>query len=889
MSARVRWMMRLVTIALAAFGLADVSASQQPSPRTIAAPRRDTIAPRDMIIDSLGVIRWRADGREVALFGANYTLPSASDFRAAGYVGADRRKMIDDDMAHFARMGWDGLRLASWGDWESADTLGNLIANEHLDLLDYLVARARQRGIRMLLTPIQTYDAGWPDALASSAHYPGFSRKYPRDVLGTDPAAIRAQANYLRQFLRHVNPYTGIALKDDPAIVFIEMINEPVHHPEDRARATAYIDTLVAAVRSTGARQLLFHNVSQDFTIADAVERSAVQGVTFGWYPTGLVSGHELRGNYLRSVDDYAPMRDPLLARMPRIVYEFDSADLQTGTMYPAIARAFRGVGAQFASMFAYDMLATASRNLGWQTHHLNLVYTPRKAISAVIAAEAMRRLPAGVGYGSYPANTSFGDFRLYPDSDLAELVATDAFMYTGSTSTLPKDAGALRRIAGVGSSPVVQYEGEGAYFLDYLRDGLWRLEVYPDAESVRDPFESPAPDKVVTRAIYRRWPMTVHLPDLGDAFVVSPLSRGAVRRARASSSRFDVRPGVYILSRKALAGGSLPARVGHLGMSEFRAPPQDDGALAVTVVPHQSYARGTPMRFTATVADSESPDTVALYIRPVGGWFRRYPMQRTAAYRWQGVVPPDSMPEGSYEFAIAVARGRHHTLFPDASSARPGDWDFHARTFWRMVVVAPGNPLRLLDPAVDAPSLAFSRIGDAGRAGLFRVVASNETGNPALHLSLPTRGAWAAESYSTALVVRDRVADRGSDLTAANALRVRLRGISAGSSVQLALVEQDGTAWAAQLTPDTTWTEATVPLSLLVATRVAMLPQGFPGTWNASMGPAAGRGGLGDHLRPTALERVQLTLTRPPGAAPQADRYGVEVESITLVTLPKP
>jgi hypothetical protein len=33
--------------------------------------------------------------------------------------------------------------------------------------------------------------------------------------------------------LRHVNPYTGLALKDDPAIPFIEMINEPVHQPED--------------------------------------------------------------------------------------------------------------------------------------------------------------------------------------------------------------------------------------------------------------------------------------------------------------------------------------------------------------------------------------------------------------------------------------------------------------------------------------------------------------------------------------------------------------------------------------------------------------------------------------------------------------------------------
>ncbi len=55
-------------------------------------------------------------------------------------------------------------------------------------------------------------------------------------------------------------------------------------------------------------------------------------------------------------------------------------------------------------------------------------------------------------------------------------------------------------------------YEGEGIYFLDKVRPGLWRLEVYPDAVPVRDPFEPPSPDKIVTRAISRAWPMTVDL-----------------------------------------------------------------------------------------------------------------------------------------------------------------------------------------------------------------------------------------------------------------------------------------------------------------------------------------------------------------------------------------
>src|SRR5512133_2521133 len=170
------FIMRLRSVAVACTLLAATTANAQRTP----AP-----ANRAVYLDSAGVIRWRDTRAEVALFGANYALPSASDFRAPGYLGLDRKKLVDDDMAHFARMGWDGLRLATWGDWENADSAGNLIANEHLDLLDYVVAKARERGIYMLLTPIQTYDAGWPDSLAKSPTYPGFSRHFQRSVLGT--------------------------------------------------------------------------------------------------------------------------------------------------------------------------------------------------------------------------------------------------------------------------------------------------------------------------------------------------------------------------------------------------------------------------------------------------------------------------------------------------------------------------------------------------------------------------------------------------------------------------------------------------------------------------------------------------------------------------------
>ena len=55
--------------------------------------------------------------------------------------------------------------------------------------------------------------------------------------------------------------------------------------------------------------------------------------------------------------------------------------------------------------------------------------------MSAIIAAEAMHRLPRLRSYGAYPENTRFGDFHVSYDGDLGELVARDAFLYAGSTN----------------------------------------------------------------------------------------------------------------------------------------------------------------------------------------------------------------------------------------------------------------------------------------------------------------------------------------------------------------------------------------------------------------------------------------------------------------------
>ncbi|MGF7181355.1 hypothetical protein [Tunturiibacter psychrotolerans] len=117
----------------------------------LAATSGICLAPADHIrsvrLDDQGVVRWTDDNSEVRLLGTNYSPMPAHDYMTFGFYAKnteDRHKTIDQDLAHFARMGWHIVRLATWGDWESNDEQGNLIQNDHVDLMDCLIAKGER-------------------------------------------------------------------------------------------------------------------------------------------------------------------------------------------------------------------------------------------------------------------------------------------------------------------------------------------------------------------------------------------------------------------------------------------------------------------------------------------------------------------------------------------------------------------------------------------------------------------------------------------------------------------------------------------------------------------------------------------------------------------------
>ena len=529
----------------------------------------------EIVVDDQGVMRRSDNGREVSYYGTNYTAPFAYSYRALGYEGKDRKKAIDRDVYHMARLGLNAFRLHLW-DAELADSAGNLVENEHLDLLDYLIAQLEKRGIDIVLTAQTNFGNGYPEKDNDTG---SFTYDYSKCDIHENQKAQAAQERYLGQLVKHRNPYTGRTLAQDKAIVALEINNEPCHSGSKK-EVTAYIDRMSKALRKAGYRRIILYNVTHNPTVTSAYyDADDIQGTTYQWYPTGLVAGHERKGNFLPALDNYTiPWEDsiPAYRKLARAVYEFDPADVLYSHLYPAIARTFRKKGFQWITQFAYDPIDLAQYNTEYPTHYMNLAYTPAKALSMMIAVETAKETPRGADYGSYPQNTTFGHTTVSHDPDFSIFNAPEKFLYTNSNEMKPIDPAALKQIAGRGTSALVRYDGNGVYFLDATSEpGVWRLEVMPDIVQLDDPFGNTSLNDAKIVTVARKHTIAVTLPSLGTGYSLYN-TKGDLLGTAAGDS-VSVEPGVYLLApREAkpdFASLMKTTVTGNIGMTEYVAP----------------------------------------------------------------------------------------------------------------------------------------------------------------------------------------------------------------------------------------------------------------------------------------------------------------------------
>ncbi|GHV64626.1 hypothetical protein FACS1894199_03320 [Bacteroidia bacterium] len=518
-----------------------------------------------------GVLEY-IDGGEVALWGVNYYPQSFLEFLLFKEQNIDVKTAINADLDDLVRDTDGPNRINAIRihvvDTEISDAEGNLIWNEHLDMLDYLVSKCNERGIHLWLTPIAWWGGTQP------RRDDAFSLQTPIQALFYSSETWAFQQRYLKQFLEHENPYTKRRLVDEPCLNLFEIINEPLYWsygeltklsktnggvnvkkenentdadpnvayrkkirkewnatlpgPEWESADTwdyfqytqirHYIETMYQTIRATGAKQpiafsaWLNHNVSHH-----AIADSPCETITMSLYPGGLSQTPQADArNLLTSTSDAG--WSSVLAKKARLVYEFDASDTYRQIdLYPAMARFFRNKGAQVACQFQYDSRFHAAHNRAWPTHYLNAVHAPERFVSFLIAGETFRTLPRGTQLN--PANP---DERIFPPTavsyskNAALLCKEQLFMQARPTDwhPIPQPEKPTRIIA-VGSTPYFDYEGTGIVDVRIKGDTA-EVQVNPDVKRLQFDVLRGTPEKPLTQLEQGKHSFRLKLPGWG-------------------------------------------------------------------------------------------------------------------------------------------------------------------------------------------------------------------------------------------------------------------------------------------------------------------------------------------------------------------------------------
>lgn len=692
----------------------------------------------------LSLLAYPAQGKlNEPYYGTNYTVPFAHAYRALNELGVDHHKAIDRDVYHMKRLGLNAFRLHLW-DVELSDAKGNLLDNEHLELLDYLIAQLEKRGIKVMLTAQTNFGNGYPER--NTDPYNAFTYDYEKCNIHENKKAQDAQANYLAQLIKHKNRYTGKTYAADPDILMMEINNEPCHGGTEQ-EITAYINRMAKTLRDNGWNKDVLYNVSHNLDKTRAYYAADIDGTTYQWYPTGLVHGSQRHGNFLPALDNYAIPFDTIKGydRQPRVVYEYDPGDVLDTYLYPAAARTFRKAGFDWITQFAYDPIDMARFNSEYQTHFLNLAYTPGKAVGMAIAAEATRRIPKGKDYGKFPKDTTFGDFMVSANRNLAMLNDGQLYYHTNNTEDKPKNASKLRRIAGVGSSPIVKSDGTGAYFIDKLDNDVWRLELMPDVIITSDPFKRPSLSRSIAHISTLPVALQLNLPGLSEGFAYKQVDAdgkadaSGIVTGTATGHGISFEPGVYLLSSKPEALSKWNAESnysdGKLTVGEYVMPPVVETPISIINKTPQRIATGDKLTIKAGIVGTAPIDSVKVFAGDVNFWSpvnAVYDMRKSGKYEYTCEIDLGKENEKRenkpwiYDYNIVVYSGGKATTYPGPESGAPLDWDFaagrstgSAAEMYRVSVTPDGSPITLYDAtkgydATDYERSAISKyVGD--------------------------------------------------------------------------------------------------------------------------------------------------------------------------------
>ncbi|MEM2089233.1 MAG: hypothetical protein QXF52_11315, partial [Thermoproteota archaeon] len=120
---------------------------------------------------------------------------------------------------HHMEAGWESFNI-----FDKASGGTRFLSRDALDRLDYFISKLKENGIYVDLNLLVSRRFISADGLPREVESVDWK---DQQVLGFFMDEVEElEKEYARQLLTHLNPYTGMTYVEDPAIAFIEIVNE---------------------------------------------------------------------------------------------------------------------------------------------------------------------------------------------------------------------------------------------------------------------------------------------------------------------------------------------------------------------------------------------------------------------------------------------------------------------------------------------------------------------------------------------------------------------------------------------------------------------------------------------------------------------------------------
>jgi len=435
--------------------------------------------------------------------------------------------------------------------------------------------------------------------------------------------------------------------------------------------------------------------------------------------------------------------------------------------------------------------------------------------------------------FGTYPDNTSFGEFRVDYKSDLAEYNSEKKFFYTNSTETMPKSEVNLEEVAGYGNSSLIKYDGKGSYFMDKIENGIWRLEVMPDALWVDNPFGRNSPKKTVGVIQWNEHQMRIDMKEIGIDFDVVAINEDNKFIPVVTGNSFEIKPGTYIISKKGSANNLNKEdsfKTNRLG--DFYAP---ESTVTGPWLQHNAPAyasQGEEIILNAQFVAPDRPEQLSIQ-GYLGSQRVNLDMKTVDGFNYTARIPSENLGIGFFNYNIVVKINEEAYLtYPSGKEGRSFEWDYFDRSMYKVAVVPKSNPIYLFDAIEDSDLLVKQW------RNTFRLVPTENGGEAEYQMNIeklfvPNNENLNADpiyDYSFKHFILDKLKGRRSDLKEKKNIVFYGRALNNKTcKLQIAFVMDDGSSYGGIIEVGVKMDRYVLSIESLKTVRTVTLPRPYP------------------------------------------------------------